>query len=88
MHARPRRSVLYLPAIKCVPAINTRALTKIAATDCDTAIPDLEEAVAPARKAEARATRVRAGPPDRRDRSGLPIAWTATLGRRPRGSPP
>ncbi len=44
-----RRSVL------TVPAINRRALDKVAALDCDAVIFDLEDSVAPEKKAEARA---------------------------------
>ncbi|MBZ5760663.1 MULTISPECIES: HpcH/HpaI aldolase/citrate lyase family protein [Rhizobium] len=46
--ARLRRSVL------SVPAINRRALEKIHDLDCDAVIFDLEDSVAPERKAEAR----------------------------------
>jgi len=46
--ARPRRSVLY------VPASNERALAKVAALSCDAVIVDLEDAVAPQAKAAAR----------------------------------
>ena len=46
---RPRRSVLYLPAS------NERALEKARTIACDALILDLEDAVAPAAKAEARA---------------------------------
>lgn len=45
---RPRRSVLY------VPAANARAMAKVAALACDAVIFDLEDAVAPEAKAEAR----------------------------------
>lgn len=45
---RRRRSVLY------VPALNERALAKIPSLDCDCVVVDLEDSVAPARKAEAR----------------------------------
>lgn len=45
---RPRRSVLF------VPASNEKALAKIASLDCDAVILDLEDAVAPETKAEAR----------------------------------
>lgn len=45
---RPRRSVLY------VPATNARALAKIPTLACDAVIIDLEDAVAPEAKAEAR----------------------------------
>lgn len=45
---RPRRSVLY------VPTVNEKALGKIASLACDAVIFDLEDAVAPAQKAEAR----------------------------------
>lgn len=44
----PRRSVMY------VPAINQRALAKVAGLGCDAIVFDLEDAVAPAMKAEAR----------------------------------
>lgn len=46
--SRPRRSVLYLPAS------NARALEKARSLACDTVILDLEDAVAPDAKAEAR----------------------------------
>ena len=46
---RPRRSVLYMPAS------NERALEKAKSIPCDALILDLEDAVAPAAKAEARA---------------------------------
>lgn len=45
---RPRRSVLY------VPAINEKALSKIPSLACDAAIVDLEDAVAPGEKVSAR----------------------------------
>lgn len=45
---RPRRSVLY------VPAGNAKAIAKIAGLACDTVVLDLEDAVAPEAKAEAR----------------------------------
>lgn len=45
---RPRRSALY------VPAINQRALAKVASLDCDAVIFDLEDAVAPDMKQAAR----------------------------------
>lgn len=45
---RPRRSVLY------VPAVNDKALAKIASLACDTVIIDLEDSVAPAEKPAAR----------------------------------
>lgn len=45
---RPRRSVLY------VPAANPRAMAKIRNLDCDAVVLDLEDAVAPAAKADAR----------------------------------
>ncbi|KAF0770525.1 hypothetical protein AaE_002571, partial [Aphanomyces astaci] len=44
-----RRSVLY------VPGINQRALDKLHGLPCDAAILDLEDAVSPFKKAEARA---------------------------------
>ncbi len=46
---RPRRSVLY------VPAVNVRALAKLPSLDADAVIVDCEDSVAPDRKAEARA---------------------------------
>lgn len=46
---QPRRSVLYMPGA------NARAMEKAKSLDCDTVIFDLEDAVAPAAKAEARA---------------------------------
>ena len=46
--ARPRRSLL------SVPAINQRALAKLATLDCDGVIFDLEDSVAPEMKDEAR----------------------------------
>lgn len=46
--SRPRRSVLYLPAS------NSRALEKARSLACDTVILDLEDAVSPDAKAEAR----------------------------------
>ena len=49
MPPRPRRSVLY------VPAVNTRALAKLPALGADAVIVDCEDAVAPESKAEARA---------------------------------
>lgn len=45
---RPRRSVLY------VPAANPRAMAKARGLDCDAVVFDLEDAVAPAMKAQAR----------------------------------
>lgn len=45
---RPRRSVLF------VPAINERAIAKAASLPCDAIILDLEDSIAPERKAEAR----------------------------------
>jgi citrate lyase subunit beta/citryl-CoA lyase len=47
---RLRRSVLY------VPASNEKALAKLATLDCDAAIIDLEDAVAPGEKEKARET--------------------------------
>ncbi|RYZ12987.1 MAG: CoA ester lyase [Comamonadaceae bacterium] len=44
----PRRSVMY------VPAINQRAMAKVSSLDCDSVVFDLEDAVAPGMKAEAR----------------------------------
>ncbi|MCV0394543.1 MAG: CoA ester lyase [Rhizobiaceae bacterium] len=46
--ARRRRSVLY------VPAVNEKALAKLATLDCDAAIIDLEDAIAPDDKDRAR----------------------------------
>jgi len=55
MHAaRPRRSALYLPAS------NPRAIEKARTLGCDVVILDLEDAVAPDAKAEARALAVEA----------------------------
>ncbi len=48
--ARPRRSVLY------VPAVNAKAQAKAETLACDAVIFDLEDAVAPAAKADARTT--------------------------------
>lgn len=45
---RPRRSVL------CLPASNTKALSKLAVLNCDCIIYDLEDAVAPDAKSQAR----------------------------------
>ena len=52
--ARPRRSALYLPAA------NARAIEKSRTLPCDTVILDLEDAVAPDAKLEARAQAVEA----------------------------
>jgi citrate lyase subunit beta/citryl-CoA lyase len=52
--ARPRRSALYLPAS------NARAIEKARTLPCDVVILDLEDAVAPDAKAEARAAAVEA----------------------------
>lgn len=54
MRAERVRSVLYLPAS------NPRAIEKARTLDCDVAILDLEDAVAPDRKIEARAAAVEA----------------------------
>ena len=51
---RPRRSVLYLPAS------NARAIEKARGLDCDCVILDLEDAVAPDAKPDARASAVAA----------------------------
>lgn len=51
---RPARSVLYLPAS------NARAIEKARALACDVAVLDLEDAVAPEAKAEARAAAIEA----------------------------
>jgi citrate lyase subunit beta / citryl-CoA lyase len=53
---RPRRSVLYMPAA------NTRALEKAVTIPSDALIFDLEDAVAPDAKAEARANAVSCSP--------------------------
>jgi citrate lyase subunit beta / citryl-CoA lyase len=52
--ARPRRSALY------VPAANARALEKVPSLDADVVIVDLEDAVAPAAKDEARRAAIEA----------------------------
>lgn len=52
--ARPRRSALYLPAS------NARAIDKARSLPCDVVILDLEDAVAPDAKAEARSSAVEA----------------------------
>ncbi|MBB5744506.1 aldolase/citrate lyase family protein [Brevundimonas variabilis] len=52
--SRPVRSVLYLPAS------NARAIEKARGLDCDVAVLDLEDAVAPELKASARAAAVTA----------------------------
>ncbi|MCA3255359.1 MAG: CoA ester lyase [Alphaproteobacteria bacterium] len=52
--SRPRRSALYLPAS------NARAVEKAKTLDCDVVILDLEDAVAPDMKVEARAAAVAA----------------------------
>ena len=46
--ARPLRSLLYMPAS------NARAMAKARSLDCDAVCLDLEDAVAPEAKAEAR----------------------------------
>ncbi|MBB5576939.1 MULTISPECIES: HpcH/HpaI aldolase/citrate lyase family protein [Rhizobium] len=50
----PPRSVRLRRSVLSVPAINRRALEKIADLDCDAVIFDLEDSVAPEKKAEAR----------------------------------
>ncbi|HEX8044218.1 CoA ester lyase [Rhizobium sp.] len=52
--AAPPRSVCLRRSVLSVPAINRRALEKIASLDCDAVIFDLEDSVAPEKKAEAR----------------------------------
>ena len=52
--ARPRRSVLYMPAS------NPKAIAKARELACDAVILDLEDAVAPEAKADARAAAVEA----------------------------
>lgn len=76
--ARPRRSVLYLPAS------NARAIDKARTLPCDVVILDLEDAVAPDAKAEARAgavAAVRAGGFGSREvvirANGLDTPWGA-----------
>jgi citrate lyase subunit beta / citryl-CoA lyase len=54
MTIRPRRSALYMPAS------NSRAIEKARSLPCDVVILDLEDAVAPEAKAEARANAVAA----------------------------
>lgn len=54
MTVRPRRSALYMPAS------NAKAVAKARELDCDVVILDLEDAVAPELKAEARAAAVAA----------------------------
>ena len=54
MNSKPARSVLYLPAS------NARAIEKARTLPCDVAILDLEDAVAPEAKIEARAATVAA----------------------------
>lgn len=75
---RPRRSVLYLPAS------NGRAIEKARTLACDVVILDLEDAVGPAEKAQARAAAaaaVRAGGFGRREVvlrvNGLDSEWGA-----------
>lgn len=51
-HARPLRSLLYMPAS------NARAMAKARTLDCDAVCLDLEDAVAPEAKADARAALV------------------------------
>jgi citrate lyase subunit beta/citryl-CoA lyase len=50
----PPRSIRLRRSVLSVPAINRRALGKIASLDCDAVIFDLEDSVAPEKKAEAR----------------------------------
>ncbi|RDJ09898.1 HpcH/HpaI aldolase/citrate lyase family protein [Rhizobium grahamii] len=50
----PTRSLNLRRSVLSVPAINARALEKTHALDCDAVIFDLEDSVAPERKAEAR----------------------------------
>ena len=78
MASRPRRSVLYMPAS------NARAIEKARTLPCDGVILDLEDAVAPDAKPEARARAVeavRAGGFGRREIivrcNGLDTAWGA-----------
>ena len=78
MTARPRRSALYMPAS------NPRAIDKARSLACDVVILDLEDAVAPDAKAEARpqaCEAVRAGGFGRRELvirvNGLSTPWGA-----------
>ncbi len=78
MTPRPRRSALF------VPAANPRAMDKARALPCDLVVLDLEDAVAPAAKAEARvraAEAVRAGAYGGRELivrcNGLDTPWGA-----------
>lgn len=61
----PPRSISLRRSVLSVPAINPRALEKIAGLDCDAVIFDLEDSVAPEKKAQARENlrRFFAGPP-------------------------
>ncbi len=74
---RPRRSVLYLPAVR------ESAVAKARTLDCDCVILDLEDAVAPDRKVEARAAAVAAAAMDWGHRelvvrvNGLGTEWAA-----------
>ena len=52
--SRPRRSALYMPAS------NARAIEKARSLPCDVVVLDLEDAVAPDAKVEARALAVEA----------------------------
>ena len=77
---RPRRSVLYLPAS------NSRALEKAKGLPCDAVILDLEDAVTPEAKVEAReaaAAAVRAGGFGRRELAirvnGVGTEWYLSL---------
>lgn len=72
--ARPRRSVLY------VPATNDKALAKLATLACDAVILDLEDSVAPERKAEARERLPAIVPPLRSGNRELVIRINALAG--------
>ena len=82
------RSVLYLPAS------NARAIQKARTLDCDVAVLDLEDAVAPEAKADARAAAVQAVRDGVARRKGLTpegcrgprVKRRRTRGRRPRAS--
>ncbi|MGY5809412.1 HpcH/HpaI aldolase/citrate lyase family protein [Rhizobium sp. LEGMi198b] len=69
----PPRSVRLRRSVLSVPAISRRALEKIADLDCDAVIFDLEDSVAPEKKAEAREN-LRAffagSPPDSEEKAG------------------
>ena len=63
------RSVLYLPAS------NPRAIEKARGLTCDAVILDLEDAIAPDAKAEARQAAVSASVSTASTRPGAPTTW-------------